>query len=30
VSEVGDRLTFGELAARAPARRSAARPMYYI
>ena len=30
VSKVVDRLTFDELAARARARRSAARPMYYI
>ena len=30
VSKVVDRLNFGELAARAQARRSAARPMYYI
>lgn len=30
VSKVVDRLTFDELAARAQARRSAARPMYYI
>ncbi len=30
VSKVDDRLTFGELAARARERRSAARPMYHI